>query len=93
MLFSDGYMEKIKVGRVFKYFAKPMVAAIQIEEGTLKVGDKIAIQGATTDLTLNVESMEIDGNPIQEANTGQSVGIKVAERVRPNDFVYKVVED
>lgn len=86
-------MEKIKVGRVFKYFAKPMVAAIQIEEGTLKVGDKIAIQGATTDLTLTVESMEIDGNPIQEANTGQSVGIKVAERVRPNDFVYKVVED
>jgi len=86
-------MEKIKVGRVFKYFAKPMVAAIQIEEGTLKVGDKIAIQGATTDLTLTVESMEIDGNPIQEANTGQSVGIKVAERVRPNDFVYKVIED
>ncbi len=86
-------MEKIKVGRVFKYFAKPMVAAIQIEEGTLKVGDKIAIQGATTDLTLTVESMELDGNPIQEANTGQSVGIKVAERVRPNDFVYKVIED
>lgn len=93
MLFSVGYMEKIKVGRVFKYFAKPMVAAIQIEEGTLKVGDKIAIQGATTDFTLTVESMEIDRNPIQEANTGQSVGIKVAERVRPNDFVYKVVED
>jgi len=93
MLFSVGYMEKMKVGRVFKYFAKPMVAAIQIEEGTLKVGDEIAIQGATTDLTLTVESMEIDGNPIQEANTGQSVGIKVAERVRPNDFVYKVIED
>lgn len=93
MLFSVGYMEKMKVGRVFKYFAKPMVAAIQIEEGPLKVGDEIAIQGATTDLTLTVESMEIDGNPIQEANTGQSVGIKVAERVRPNDFVYKVVED
>lgn len=93
MLFPVGYMEKMKLGRVFKYFAKPMVAAIQIEEGTLKVGDKIAIQGATTDLTLTVESMEIDGNPIQEANTGQSVGIKVAERVRPNDFVYKVVED
>ena len=86
-------MEKMKVGRVFKYFAKPMVAAIQIEEGTLKVGDNIAIQGATTDLALTVESMEIDGNPIQEANTGQSVGIKVAERVRPNDFVYKVIED
>lgn len=93
MLFSVGYMEKMKVGRVFKYFAKPMVAAIQIEEGTLKVGDKIAIQGATTDLTLTVESMEIDRNPIQEASPGQSVGIKVADRVRPNDFVYKVIED
>jgi putative protease len=93
MLFAVGYMEKIKVGRVFKYFAKPMVAAIQIEEGTLRVGDTIAIQGATTDLTQTVDSMEIDRNPIQEANPGQSVGIKVSDRVRPNDFVYKVVED
>jgi putative protease len=86
-------MEKIKVGRVFKYFVKPMVAAIQIEEGSLKVGDKIAIQGHTTDIEQTVESMEIDNNPIQEASPGQSVGIKVIDRVRPNDFVYKVFED
>lgn len=92
-MFAVGYMEKIKVGRVFKYFAKPMVAAVQIEEGTLKVGDTIAIQGATTDFTQTVESMEIDRNPIQEASPGQAVGIKVVDRVRPNDFVYKVVED
>lgn len=86
-------MEKTKIGRVFKYFAKPMVAAIQIEEGSLKVGDKIAIQGHTTDIEQIVESMEIDRNPIQEASPGQAVGIKVVDRVRPNDFVYKVFED
>ncbi|MFQ6128139.1 MAG: EF-Tu/IF-2/RF-3 family GTPase [Thermoplasmata archaeon] len=86
-------MEKIKIGRVFKYFAKPMVAAVQIEEGTLKIGDSICIQGATTDFTQTVESMEIDRSPIEEANPGQAIGIKVIDRVRPNDYVYKVVED
>lgn len=83
--------EKEKVGVVFKYFAKPEVAAIRIESGSLKVGDRILIQGATTNFEQKIESMEIDRVQVESADAGQSVGVKVKERVRPNDIVYKVV--
>ncbi|UCD93292.1 MAG: translation elongation factor-like protein [Methanobacteriota archaeon] len=83
--------EKEKIGVVFKYFAKPEVAAISIESGTLTVGDRILIQGATTDFEQTVDSMEIDNQKVESAGAGQSIGIKVKDRVRPNDIVYKVV--
>jgi translation initiation factor IF-2 len=54
------------------------------------VGDKIRIQGYTTSFEQVIDSMQIDREPVQEAGVGQSVGIKVKERVRPNDVVYKL---
>lgn len=86
-------MEKERIGKVFKYFRKPGVAAVEIQEGSLRVGDTIQIQGTTTDLTQTIDSMEIDREPIQEAKAGQAVGIKVRDRVRPNDDVYKLIEE
>lgn len=79
-----------RVGRVANYFSKIGVAAIQIERGTLSKGDLIRIKGVTTDFTQEIESMEIDRNPVNSASKGQSVGIKVKGRVRPNDIVYKL---
>ena len=70
----------------------PGVAAVNIS-GTLCVGDTIHVQGEHTDFTQVVESMEIDRNPVEKAEAGQAVGMKVAERVRPNDRVYRVVPD
>jgi len=87
----DFMEEKEKIGIVFKYFAKPGVAAIRIESGTMAVGDRIAIQGATTDFEQTIDSMEIDNEKVESAGAGQSVGIKTLERVRPNDIVYKIV--
>jgi putative protease len=84
-------MERMKVGEVFKYYAKPEVAAIRLTDGSLKVGDEIQIQGATTDFTQVVESMEIERERVESAGVGQSVGIKVRERARPGDVVYKLV--
>ncbi len=83
-------MEKERVGVVFKFFAKPSVAAIRITEGSLRPGDRIQFQGATTDFVMTIESMEIDREPVSSAGAGQSVGIQVPERVRPNDAVYLV---
>ncbi len=84
-------MEELEeIGRVFKFFAKPSVAAIEITSGELKVGDTIMIKGETTDLTQRIESMEIDRVKVESAKAGQGVGIKVIERVRPNDKVYRV---
>lgn len=83
--------EREKIGSVFSYFAKIGVAAIELSDGGLSVGDIIQIQGATTDLTFPVDSMQVDGESIQAADKGQSVGIKVSDRVRPNDEVYRII--
>jgi translation elongation factor EF-Tu-like GTPase len=85
-------MEEKKVGEVIKFFGKISVAAIRLSEGSLKVGDTIHIVGHTTDLTETVESMQIENKNAVEAGPGADIGIKVRERVRENDIVYKVVE-
>lgn len=84
--------EEMEVGKVTIFFAKPSVVAIEITSGTLSIGDTIRIKGATTNFDQKIESMEIDRKPIQSATAGQSVGIKVKERARPHDKVYKVVD-
>lgn len=80
-----------EIGVVFKYFEKPQVAAIKLL-GTIKVGDTIHIKGATTDFEQEVESMQIENTSVEEAKSGESIGIKVEDRVRPNDKIYKVQE-
>ena len=81
----------MEVGKVMQFFAKPCVAAVEITLGTLSVGDMIKIKGATTNIEQKIESMEIDRKPVPSAGVGQSVGIKVKDRVRPHDKVYKMV--
>lgn len=84
-------MEKVKVGEVFHYFAKAGVAAIRVTDATVRVGDTLLFQGPSSNFDQTVDSLEIDKLKVQEATPGQSVGIKVRERARPGDFVYKVV--
>jgi translation elongation factor EF-1alpha len=85
-------MPESKVGEVVKFFAQPSVAAIVITDIGLKTGETIHIKGHTTDLTQQVESMQIDNRPVEEAGVGDDVGIKVIGRVRPGDIAYKVTE-
>jgi putative protease len=89
---GESMAEEMEVGRVMQFFAKPCVAAVEITSGSLSMGDMIRIKGATTNIEQKIESMEIDRNPVPSANAGQSVGIKVKDRVRPHDKVYKVVQ-
>jgi len=84
-------MEEEKVGKVVKYFAKVGVAAIELTAGALSIGDTIHIKGHTTDFQQEVESMQIENKPVQKADIGQTVGIKVIERARDRDEVYKVI--
>jgi translation elongation factor EF-Tu-like GTPase len=83
-------MPETKVGEVFLFFQKSSVAAVKITDGTLKVADKVHILGNTTDFTQTVDSMQVERQQIQDAKPGDQVGIKVADRVRPNDIVYKI---
>ena len=85
-------MPEQKVGEVMKFFTKPSVAAIKITEGTIKVGDRIKFKGHTTDFEDVIQSMQIENKTVQEAGVGTMIGIKVKDRVRENDLVYKVVD-
>lgn len=83
-------MEEKEVGRVSHYFSKIGVAAIELTD-TLAVGDTIHIQGHTTDFTQTVESLQIEHESVEQAGAGQAIGIKVKDRVREHDKVYKVI--
>ena len=85
-------MEEKKVGVVIKFFGKISVAAIRLTDEGLKVGETIHIKGHTTDLTQKVGSMQIENQNVEEADPGADIGIKVGDRVRENDVVYKVIE-
>ena len=84
-------MTEKAVGKVSDFFAHPVVAGIDMT-GKLKVGDNIHILGHTTDIEMVIASMQIDNANVTEAKSGDSVGIKVPDRVRAGDTVYKVTE-
>ena len=78
-----------KVGRIAHFYSKAGVAVVELM-ATMSKGDKIVIRGSTTNIEQIVDSMEIEHKQIQTAQAGQSVGMKVAGRVRENDIVYRV---
>ena len=86
-------MVEEKIGVIEHFFNKVSVAAIKITNGELKIGDTIHIVGASTDITQKIESMEIDRVPVESVKPGDDVGIKVKDRVREHDVVYKIVEE
>jgi len=84
-------MPEEQIGHVSDFFARPVVAAIELT-APLKVGDQIHIKGHSTDLTVTVASMQIHNAAVQEAKAGDPVGVKITDRVRKGDLVYKIVE-
>ena len=83
-------MPEEEIGMVTDFFARPVVAGIQLT-AKLEVGDKIHIKGHSTDIEMVVDSMQIDRRDVPEAKPGDSIGVKVPDRVRKGDHVYKVV--
>ncbi|HEA65434.1 MAG TPA: translation elongation factor-like protein [Desulfobacterales bacterium] len=86
-------MEEKKIGFVSNYFSKISVAAVEITEGTVSVGDTLRFFGHTTDFESIVHSMQIEHKSLTDAKKGDSVGVKVPEKVREGDKVYKIVAD
>jgi selenocysteine-specific translation elongation factor len=81
--------EKKLIGKVTHFFSKINVAGIQLSD-TLKVGDKISIEGATTNFEENIDSMQIDNKSVDEAKAGDLIGIKVKDKTRVGDNVYLI---
>jgi translation elongation factor EF-1alpha len=85
-------MPEEQVAVVVKFFAKPGVAALKVTGGSIKKGDLLRYKGHTTDFKEAVGSIEVDNQPVDEAKAGDLVGVKIKERVRESDKVYKVAE-
>ena len=79
------------MGKITHFFNKIGVAVVELT-GTLRVGDKIRIKGQVTDFEQTVDSMQIEHEQIEEAKPGQSIGLKVKDKVREGDEVFLVKE-
>jgi len=79
-----------QVGEIRHYYSKIGVAVLDLT-ANLAVGDTVRVKGVTTDFRQKVDSMQIEHANVQSANPGQSIGLKVADKVREGDLVYKVL--
>jgi len=77
------------IGKITHYFGKISVAVIKLTD-VLKVGDEIRIAGGDVDFTQKVDSMEVEREKIEQAKSGDSVGLKVEQKVRDGYKVYKL---
>ena len=78
----------VEVGRITHFFSKISVAVVELTE-PLSIGEHILIKGPSTDFEQPVESMQIEHKNIQRAEAGQSIGLKLAQRAKEKDSVYK----
>jgi len=82
--------EKKLIGKVSHYYGKIGVAVVDLTD-KLSVGDNISIEGVATNIQQTVDSIQIEHENIPMAKKGDSIGLKVKDRVREGDAVYKVV--
>ena len=83
-------MKEQEIGYVSKYFGQISVAAIEITAGKLSVGDTIHIKGHTTDMNVEVGSIQIEHDAVDSAKKGDSIGLKVTGKARRKDKVFKL---
>lgn len=91
---EDNQSKYIKrdIGQVVNYYNKAKAAELRIWDN-LTIGDKVIIQGRTTgSITHTIDSMQIEGESVDSVEKGCNVAIAMPEKVRENDFVYKLVE-
>lgn len=82
-------MEETLIGQVSHYYTRICVAAVLLED-TLRAGDIVRIRGKHTDFVQRATSMEIQHQPVLQAEAGQDIGLLVDHRARVGDRVYKL---
>lgn len=82
-------MDEKLIGKITHYYGHLGVGIIELSDD-LKVGETIHIKGHASDFTQQISSMQVEHNSVQEAKTGDGVGIKVDQKVHEHDLVYKV---
>lgn len=82
--------EEKLIGKISHYYGNINVGIVELSD-ELSIGDIIHIKGPATNFEQKVDSMQIDHNFVESAGTGKGVGIKVTEKVREGDEVYRVI--
>ncbi len=83
--------KKVQIGKAQNYFAKLNVGEFVMESGSLKVGDKVMVIGPTTGvMELTIEELRYDLKPVEMVSKGDVFSMKVSDRVRRNDKLYKI---
>ena len=91
---SNATERKQYIGKGVKYFSKLGVAEFAVEAGTFSVGDKMLITGPTTGaLYVTVDEIHDDVQAVETAQQGTRVSIKVPEKVRPSDKLFKIIKE
>ncbi|MBU0930337.1 MAG: translation elongation factor-like protein [Nanoarchaeota archaeon] len=80
---------KKQIGTITHFYNHINVAVVLLID-TIKEGDTISIEGETTNFKQKVSSMQIDMKPIKIAVKGQEIGLKVKDRARTHDIIYKI---
>ena len=89
---SSATRVKQYVAKGIRYFSKLGVAEFQMESGELNVGDEIIITGPTTGAIITtVEEIRVDLKPVEKTIKGERFSIKINEKVRPSDRLYRWV--
>ena len=89
---SEATEKKVYIGKAIKYFGNIQVAEFLMETQSLKIGDKILITGPTTGAIFHtVDEIRVELQPVQETVKGESFSIKIEEKIRPSDKLYKLV--
>jgi len=83
--------EEKEIGFISHYYNHLEVGIIELSD-SLKIGDTIHIKGAHDDFTQSVDSIQIEHDSVEEAKAGESVGVKVTQKIHENDKVYKIAE-
>ena len=91
---SNATERKQYIGKGVKYFSRLGVAEFTVEADTFSVGDKMLITGPTTGaLYVTVDEIHDDVQAVQTAQQGTRVSIKVPEKVRPSDKLFKIIHN
>jgi putative protease len=85
-------MKEQEIGYISNYFKNINVAIIEMTKGSLKTGDTVHFKGKTTDFTTTVSSMQIEHEQVEKVKKNDSLGLKVSEKVRKTDKVFKVID-
>jgi len=78
-----------EIGKVMHYYPGIGVAVVKLSK-PLNIGEKIKIQGHTTEIEQKVDSIQIKHKNVPKAKKGDEIGLKVSDRVRENDVVLRL---